>query len=286
MTNIGTAEEFDLSALENPQRDPNLSKAQQLAEAKAAIAGSTPLIPDAPNCIVQLPRGWFQGGVWKKEAEVRELTGADEESLSRAKESSDFFDLVLSHGVVRIDDLSLQTMSISDRQGVLRDLLVGERSQLLMAVIAATYGNEKVLNITCPHCSVEQEASLHLTEDFKPKEVDDVAAASFTYRCKNGDVIEYRLVTGADQHEAMKRKGATLAEQNSLILQRCIVRVNEQMVLNPGEYVRSMGMMDRNKLLTEMVGKQPDLDMDVQTRCVGCGGDILLPLGWSDLFRP
>lgn len=286
MTNTGLTEEFDLSALENPNRDPNLSKAQQLADAKAAIAGSTPLIPDAPNCIVQLPRGLFQGGVWKKEAEVRELTGADEEALSRAKESTDFFDLVLAHGVVRVDDLNLRGVSVSERQGVLRDLLVGERSQLLMAVIAATYGDEKTLNITCPHCSVEQEATLHLSEDFKPKEVDDITAQSFTYNCKGGDVVEYRLVTGGDQHEALKRKGATLAEQNSLILQRCIVRVNGQMVLNPQDYVRSMGMADRNKLLNEMVAKQPDLDLDVQTLCVGCGGDILLPLGWSDLFRP
>ena len=286
MTNIGTTEEFDLSALENPHQDPNLSKAQQLADAKAAIAGSTPLIPDAPNCIVQLPRGLFQGGVWKKEAEVRELTGADEESLSRAKESSDFFDLVLAQGIVRIDDLSLKTMNTADRQGMLRDLLVGERSQLLMAIITATYGDEKTLNITCPHCSVEQETSLVLSKDFTPKQVDDVSAPFFPYTCKNGDQVEYRLVTGADQHEAVKRKGTTLAEQNSLILQRCIIRVNGQMVLNPGQYVRNMGMMDRSKLLTEMVDKQPDLDMDVQTRCVGCGGDILLPLGWSDLFRP
>lgn len=286
MTNIGTTEEFDLSALENPQQDPNLSKAQQLAEAKAVIAGSTPLIPDAPNCIVQLPRGLYQGGAWKKEAEVRELTGADEESLSRAKESSDFYDLVLAHGVVRIDDIDLQAVAIADRQGMLRDLLVGERSQLLLAIIAATYGDEKVLNITCQNCSVEQEASLILSKDFKAKEVADVSSATFSYTCKNGDQVEYRLVTGADQHEAMKRKGATLAEQNSLILQRCIVRVNGQMVLNPGQYVRGMGMMDRNKLLTEMVSKQPDLDLDIQTRCVGCGGDILLPLGWGDLFRP
>lgn len=93
-------------------------------------------------------------------------------------------------------------------------------------------------------------------------------------------------MTGADQHEALKRKGATLAEQNSVVLEKCIVRLNGQMVLDPRTFVMNMGMMDRNNLLSEMVAKQPDLDLDVQTRCVGCGGDILLPLGWGDLFRP
>lgn len=285
MTNTGFTDEYDLSELET-NLDPNLSKAQKLAEAKAAIAGSTPLIPSAPNCIVQLPRGLWRGGTWKKEAEVRELTGSDEESLSRAKESSDFFDLVLAHGVVRIDNVTLRGTPIADRQGVLRDLLVGERSQLLMAIIAATYGDEKTLNITCPHCQVEQEATLHLSDDFKPKVVDGLEAQSYTYNCKNGDVVEYRLMTGADQHEALKRKGATLAEQNSVVLEKCIVRLNGQMVLDPRTFVMNMGMMDRNNLLSEMVAKQPDLDLDVQTRCVGCGGDILLPLGWGDLFRP
>lgn len=285
MTNTGFTDEYDLSELET-NLDPNLSKAQKLADAKAAIAGSTPLIPNAPDCIVQLPRGLWRGGSWKKEAEVRELTGADEESLSRAKESSDFFDLVLAHGVVRIDNITLRGTPIADRQGVLRDLLVGERSQLLMAIIAATYGNEKTLNITCPHCQVEQEATLNLSDDFKPKVVDDLEVQSYTFHCKSGDVLEYRLMTGADQHEALKRKGATLAEQNSVVLEKCIVRLNGQMVLDSRSFVMNMGMLDRNNLLSEMVAKQPDLDLDVQTRCVGCGGDILLPLGWGDLFRP
>lgn len=283
-TTGNTAEAFDLSVLETPT-DSSQKKSQQLAAAKAAIAGSTPLIPDAPNCIVNLPRGLYQGGSWKTEAEVRELNGADEEALARAKESVDFFDLVLAHGVVRVDNINLSGMAVPDRQAALRELLVGERSQLLLAILTVTYGNEKILNLTCPHCEMEQEATLLLKEDFKPKAVEDVHASTFHYTSAKGDDIEYRLVTGADQLEALKRKGATTAEQNTLILSRCITKVNGALVVSPTEFARNLGMKDRTAMLTEMVSKQPDIDLSVQMGCLGCGGDIILALGWGDLFR-
>lgn len=280
-----TTKEINLTDLEN-ELDPNVTRQQKLAEAKAAIAGTTPLIPDAPNCIVHIPRGLYQGGAWKTEFEVRELNGADEESLSRVKETSDFFDLVLAHGVVRVEDVDLTAHSTNERQALLKDLLIGERSQLLMAILAATYGDQKVLNITCPTCSVEQELTLYLTQDFKPKQVDDVTRPSFDFVTSKGDRVEYRLVTGSDQAEVLRRKGATTAEQNTIILSRCIIKVNSQIVPDPVGYARKLSMKDRTKLLTEMVERQPDLDLAVQTTCVGCGGDIVFTLGWSDLFRP
>ncbi|NBZ96736.1 MAG: hypothetical protein EBR40_09990 [Proteobacteria bacterium] len=280
-----TTQEINLADLEN-ELDPNVTRQQKLAEAKAAIAGTTPLIPDPPNCVVRLPRGLYQGGSWKTEAEVRELNGADEESLSRVKDASDFFDLVLAHGVVRVDDLNLASSPLSERQILLRELLIGERSQLLMAILVATYGEEKVLNITCGTCSEDQELTLYLSKDFKAKEVEDVAEPSFFYTTKSGDSVEYRLVTGSDQNEVLRRKGATTAEQNSVILSRCITKVNGAILPDPQGYARRLGMKDRMALLQQMVDRQPDLDLGVQTTCVACGGDIVFSLGWSDLFRP
>lgn len=279
-----TTEYTDLSALED-HTDPNATRQQKLAEAKAAIAGTTPLIPEAPDCIVHLPRGLNQGGVMKTEAEVRELNGSDEESLSRAKESIDFFDLVLAHGVIRVDDVQLSSLSLAERQGLLRSLLVGERSQLLLAILVATYGDEKTLEVTCTHCDAEQEVVLHVKEDFVPKVVDDVETTIFHFTTAKGDHIEYRLVTGHDQLEALKRKGSTTAEQNTLILSRCIVRVNGEILPDPIGFARNMGIRDRTSLLEELVNRQPDVDLEVKMTCLGCGGDIRFALGWADLFR-
>lgn len=285
MTINGISDTFDLSELENIT-SPELSKSQQLAEAKAAIVGTTPLIPEAPNCVVNLPRGLMKGGEWKREAEVRELTGSDEEALSRVRESADFFDLVLAHGVIRIEDINLETASVSERQAILHELLIGERSQLLLAILIATYGDEKLLNVTCPHCSVEQEVKIIPSEDFKQKNVEGVDSTLFNYVTNKGHNIEYRLVNGGDQMEALKKKGASTAEQNTLILSRCMVKVNGQLIPDPVGYARRLGMKDRTALLAEMITKQPDIDMAVQMACIGCGGDIVLGLGWSDLFRP
>ena len=281
---MSQTEEFNLADLES-QLAPEANKQQQLARAKQAIAGTTPLILDPPDCIVNLPRGVYRDNKWLQEAEVRELTGADEEALARAKETADFFDLLVAHGVVRIEHIDVQSLPVSERQSLLRELLIGERSQPLLAVLQATYGNEKALNVTCGACSVEQEVTLLLSEDFKPTEVENLQTFTYTYTTRKKDTISYRLVTGADQYEVVRKKGASVAEQNTLILSRCIVQVNGQMVPDGISYARNMSMKDREKLLGEMMSKQPDVDLTVTTACVGCGGDIVLPLGWTDLFR-
>jgi hypothetical protein len=264
---------------------PEETLEQKLSTAKSRIAGSVPLIPDAPDCVVDLPRGIFHAGEWHTEAEVRELTGSDEESLARVRETVDFFDQILALGVVRIGTIRLADMVVGERQAYLSQLLLGERSQLLLAVVRATYGDDKTIGVTCPACEHEQEIDLILSVDFKPKEVDDLQQASYSYKAKSW-AITYRLVTGGDQSAALSRKGSTVAEQNSIILSRCILSVNGEILPDPLGFARKLGMKDRTKLLSLMVEKQPDIDLSLKVPCIGCGGEMTLGLGWGDLFRP
>ena len=57
----------------------------QLAAAKEAMVGPVPLIEHAPDTHIDLPRGLNYNGQVFKRAEVRELTGVDEEALSKCK---------------------------------------------------------------------------------------------------------------------------------------------------------------------------------------------------------
>lgn len=277
-----------MTAYADTKTDPldMLNKEQQLQEAKERIAGGVPLMDDPPSCIVNLQRGLLRGE-WQTEAEVRELTGADEEALARVRDMVSFFDLVMAHGTVRIGNEDLAARPVSERQIILGELLIGERSQLLMAVIKVTYGDNKTLNVTCPNidCKAEQEVDLILSEDFKTLPMEDPHKMTYSFPTSKGDTIEYRLATGADQTAALAKKGASQSEQNSILLSRVITAVNNGLLPDPLGYARGLGMKDRTVLLEKLMDQQPKLDLTLKVPCVGCGGEQVLALGWGDLFR-
>lgn len=268
---------------EQPVEIPR-DREQELVAAKEAMAGPVPLIPEHPNGHVTLPRGFLYNGVQQTKAEVRELTGADEEILARTKEFADYFDTMIGCGTIRLGDLDLSDMPVSDRRGSLQTLLIGERERLFLAIVQATYGDTKTIPFTCGNCQAEQEVDLILSEDLKVKEVDDIRL-NYSYTTSKGDHVDFRLVNGADQMAALRDTGANNAEQNTTILSRCITKVNDGLVPDPVSFARRMTMKDRKYILDTLVAHQPGVDLEVTLTCVRCQNEQKLLLGWVDLFQ-
>jgi hypothetical protein len=253
-----------------------LPQTDKLAAAKQAIAGPTPLIEEPPDTALTLPRGLYVSGTFKRLAVVRELTGADEEQLAKSKDGADLFDKVVAQGTTSIDDFDLSSMPVVERQTWLRMLLIGEREQLFLAISRAT----------CSMCGEAQETELLLSEDFKPIEIDpSLSMENFDYRTTKGDDLVVRLVTGEDQNEAFTRKNASIPEQNTIILSRCITKLNGGLVADPMGYARNLSIKDRELLLAEMVRRQPSINLGVATQCAACNADQTLNISWGMLFR-
>jgi hypothetical protein len=200
----------------------------RLAQAKQEMAGPIPLIPDAPDCLITLVRGVAYAGARQTEAEVRELTGVDEEAIGKYKRAEDVFDAVVYHGVERIGALHKSGVTLDEWKMYLRSLLIGERDVLFIAVAQVTYGDERSYNITCKDCSREQELNVKLSEEFKPKKVD--LDSPLTYTTSKGLKLEYRLATGADQLEVLSKDGRTTADEHADASQ-CIISVNGGMAV-------------------------------------------------------
>lgn len=260
-------------------------KQADIRAAKEAIAGPVPLIADAPDSTCRLPRGLFQRGNWQKEAEVRELVGTDEEALAKTSDQLSFFSSVIALGVTRIGEVDFTQVPLAERKFYLGELLIGEREQLFMKVIQASFGDAKVIPFTCTECDTEQEFTLILSQDLKPKEVPDIEQ-SVVYTTKKGDVLDVRAALGADQEETLGKKGASLAEQNTILLSRCITKRNGELIVNPLEYARGLGIKDRLALLDKLMERQPSVSLDLKTTCVACSAEQNIALGWGDLFRP
>jgi hypothetical protein len=258
--------------------------ANDLQRAKQAIAGPVPLIPDAGSMKFILPRGLYHSGIYKTEVTLRELTGLDEETLAKQKEVQDFFDTVIALGVKSVDDLDLEERPLAERRAQLRELLIGEREQLFLAVSKATFGNSRETGFRCVSCEAQQEMTILLDEDFPAAEIEG-DFGPFTYTTSKGQVLTYRLATGEDQREALMSKGASSAEQNTTILSLCITKVNGGLIPDPLNYVRNLTMRDRSELLRTLVDKQPAVNLEVTTNCASCGFEQPIRFGWGDIFR-
>ena len=260
-------------------------KQEQLTQAKEVIVGDVPTIADVPETMLTLPRGIPINGKWHARCEVRELNGVDEEVLAKVRKPEETFDTMLVRGVVRIGELDLSKMD-GESRGWLGKLLIGERELLFLAIAKATYGDERKYEVTCRNCGLELTLKLNISEDFKAKEVPDIRDRTFTYTTSKGDRLNYRLATGDDQAEVMRKDGASVAEMNTILLSSCITEVNDGVVIDPVNYARSLPMRDRQAILAEMIAHQPNVDLTITYPCEGCGEGQQINFGWLDFFRP
>ena len=264
-----------------PTRDTTAE--EDLARAKKEIAGPVPLIEASPDCLVTLPRGLTYNGSRHTDAEVRELTGVDEEALAKLRRPEEVYDAVVLHGVVRIGTVRMEDMPNDERQHYLRSLLIGERDQLFVAIARVTYGDERKYAVSCPRCQREQDVILTVSEEFHPRKGD--LTSPFEYTTSKGFKLEYRLATGAEQLSVLSKDTITAAEMNTILLSECILSVDKQMVLDPVNFARNLSIRDRQELLAILVDRQPSMELKVTYECLGCLEEQQFTLGWLDLFR-
>jgi hypothetical protein len=263
--------------------DPNLTLGEDLAAAKEVMVGSAPVIEESPDTAVSLAYGLrHTDGETYSDAEVRELVGADEERLATVKNQVEFFGTVVALGTTRVGPINLESRPLVERRGILRDLLAGDRDRLFLEISRVTFGNERVVTWACERCGKKQETTLLLSEDFPQDEGPD--SSTFTFFTSKGTKIKYRLATSGDQDELMERSlnGATM---NTYLLSECVLEVDDEMVLNPESFAQKMSLRDRRALLQEMAEKQPSIQFDLRTGCIGCGEEVPLPVGWDLLFQ-
>ena len=67
------------------------------------------------------------------------------------------------------------SLPVVERQGHLRQLLLGERDQMFLAIVKATFGEEQDDDVHLPRpAGSARTMTLLLSQDFKVKNVDDI----------------------------------------------------------------------------------------------------------------
>lgn len=270
---------------ETLQMDPE----KAAAAVQAMVANDSAKAPSiaAPDPgFVTLPAGLevVNDGVKtvEQDAEVRELTGEDEEFVDRVRRGNpgQLVSALLERGVVSIGGRPAP-------KHVLRNLLVGDAQALLVALRVATYGDEfSYEGIVCPSCG--EEFDLTFTADEIPT-VKSEGKRAFDVHLRNGKIAHCRLLRLGDV-ESLPAEG-TKAEYNTVLLSKVVLSLEDPAgnlvgVSGSPDKARSLSLADRRKILVAL-GEQgiagPDLEgMSVTHET--CRKEVSLPLTVGDLF--
>lgn len=246
---------------------------------KAFGPSEEPVLAVPPKDGVRVPFGRLVDGIARRDAVVRELTGADDEALARA--ANDAFrwaDTVIALGTTQIGGAR------ADRE-MLRELTVADRDTLMLAIRIATYGGAFELpGYTCPHCGEKSDLTVHL-DDIEIKGPQDPACRVYEVALRRGTAT-LRQPTGNDQL-AFGEKERTAAEQNTFLLSRLIVSLESGGQARSGSLAlaRELGMSDRRTLLDAIRENTygPRYDEVAMTH-EACGQEVKIPLTPGDLF--
>jgi hypothetical protein len=221
------------------------------------------------------------------DAEVRELTGADEEAITKARQGGvgKFISTLLASGTVSVGGEKTSPVLLSN-------LLLGDRDMLLLEIRRATYGDEIVWErFSCLHCGEEFRLSVTLDE-IPIRRLEDPSQRIFEVELRKGRKAFVRIPVGNDQDAILAIADRTTdSEQNTLLLSRCLISVveadgSENAVTGNPEFARSLGIVDRQRILDAIENKQPGPQYNgVKFTHDSCGKEVPLFISAGDLFQ-
>jgi len=228
---------------------------------------------------VYLPGGFMgDNGILSKYAEVKELTGADEEAISKASSIYGVLQTALSRGLVSIGD---EPVTVSDFDS----LLSGDRDAILLGIRRVTFGNIIKQPSICQNCGTGDIWDIDIEKDIPISELDNpVADRTFSVKVKAGEVV-LNLPNGITQKKLLQTENKTAAELITIALAGCIASVDGSISMGRTTALE-LGIADRETLITELYTKAPGPRLgEVLKACKACGKDTFIPLSLADLFR-
>lgn len=270
-----------INAADNPAlANKLLDEVNKMVVQEAVGATPVVVIPSLPETTIQLPAGFYDPfkGEIVKTAEVRELTGSDEEAIVRITDPGKALLSILERATVSIG----QEPADKDKLGM---LLAGDREMLLLAIRKATFGSEVEVQAVCDKCPGLQVFKIDLDKDVEIKELGDpINDRSFTMKLKAG-TAKVNLPSGDVQSKIINATDKNSAELDTMLLTSCVSEINEQPVLSSSR-IQSLGIVDRRDLLEEIAKRNPGPQLsEIKKACGTCGQEVDLPLTLAELFR-
>jgi len=242
-----------------------------------------PLMQEPPSNVVDRPGGYLDPDEGLcRDAHIREINGADEEALARELRSPAIniprvVDIILRRTVEAIGPVEPVPA------GMLTNLLTGDRAYLMLAVRMLTFGNDwEVPDFPCRFC-LETFGTIVELNSIPVKKLENPMVHEIDVPLRHDHLATVGLMTGGVQLEMMNGD-RTIAEQHTIVIDRCIKKIDGHPVVPP--LAQKMGMADRHKIIDAMAAGQPGpLMEEVGVQCSKCGREGNYTVSLVDLFR-
>lgn len=230
------------------------------------------------DTVFELPGGYVgPDGYVATEIEVRELTGRDEEAITRARTSSAMTEQVIKRGLVRVGDREPDEM-------ILNNLLAGDREFILIRIFAVTFGREITTERVCGRCSSSVVFTIDSIDDIPVVTLDSPSDRHFSVQCSRG-IAEVTLPTGVTQRLIQESENKTIAELSTILLANTVLSVGGNPVLSDGD-VLNLPIKDRRLLADEVAKRTPGPRLfDTTAQCPSCSETVEVPLSMGALFQ-
>lgn len=273
--------------LEDAEDPPGSQEAEWTpvgSEAEVAkLVGSEgpPRAPLPPSGEVSLPGGYLdQDGVLHQTARVRELNGEDEEALASFDPDKNIAAYITQLVLRGTQSVGTHPMNID----LARNLLMGDRDALVLAVRKVTFGQEIPFQIRCVDCDSLSDVYFDIDEDFRVKTLDNPMERMLSVELRNGKKAKVVLPNGLVHERVTASKGSG-AEINTLMLSMCVRGIDDDEEISPAK-IKALSMADRKTLLNFVLEKQPGPDLyDLKAPCHRCGRQYPVVISLGMLFR-
>jgi len=237
----------------------------------------TPEIVSPSDTTVELPGGYINAaGEVIRTAEVRELNGKDEETISKTNNLGKAILTVLQLGTVKIGN-----EPATDK--ILDDLLVGDRDAILLGILKATFGSKIKIPIFVD--GEDKLVEVDVNTDIKIKFLtDSINDRVFTVKGKSIDYV-VKLPNGVVQREMINNMDKTSAELSTIVLENTVIRIGENPVYNKSQ-VLALSVIDRRKIIDEINKRAPGPQFeDVVVVDPDTGSEVTVPINLGSLFQ-
>jgi hypothetical protein len=264
----------------NAANNPGLAnKLVQEAMAEKPETSKTVQLKVPLDVVVDLPGGYItpDGEVYRT-AQVKELTGKDEEIIVKASSLPKAMSVTLSRGTLTIGD-------VKATEDVLDKILAADRDSIMLGIYRATFGDTAEIGSYCNGCSEVKTVAVNVLEDIPVKIlVDPIEDRRFTVEGRKNS-FTIKLPEGKVQRELASKSDFTNSELDTLLLEYCVVSIDGQPILGK-QQIQSIGIADRRSILEEIVKRNPGPQFnDLSVECQDCGGKVVVPISLGTLFR-
>lgn len=222
-----------------------------------------------------------EDGVLHNTFTLREMTGRDEEAISKSdvkQNGAKLIAILLERCVLSIGTLTRKSVGIDKWREIIKSLFVGDQDYMLIKLRELSMGGEIEVTHTCPYCKESLKTLLDVSElEIEP--FKGQRTVSFTlprgYKDKKGVLHRegtLRLPTGQDREILTPIARKNVAQASTLMLTR-LCKFEDGLTVTE-DAMRDLTVRDREYLQKELQDNLFGVQLEVDVTCTNCGEDF------------